>query len=48
MTLLKNFIEMTQTVVDGKAKHSMGTIPRKMDTPFKAYLKGQLEEHYQD
>ena len=44
----KNFIEMTQTVVDGKAKHSMGTIPRKMDTPFKAYLKEQLEEHYQD
>ncbi|HKZ37039.1 MAG TPA: NmrA family NAD(P)-binding protein [Chryseolinea sp.] len=45
----KNFIEMTQTVVDGKAKpHDIGTILKKVDTPFKTYLKEQLEKHYQN
>jgi uncharacterized protein YbjT (DUF2867 family) len=45
----KNFIEMTETVADGKAKpHRVGTILKKMDTPFKTYLQQQLEEHYQD
>jgi uncharacterized protein YbjT (DUF2867 family) len=45
----KNFIEMTQTVADGKAKpHEIGTILKKMDTPFKAWLTEQLEEHYQN
>lgn len=45
----KNFIEMTQTVADGKAKpHGTDTILKKRDTPFKTYLKEQLEKHYQD
>ena len=44
----KNFIEMTQTIVDGKAKPDRkGTILKKVDTPFKAWLKEQLEKHYQ-
>jgi uncharacterized protein YbjT (DUF2867 family) len=45
----KNFIEMTQTVADGKAKpHGIGTILKKMDTPFKAWLSEQLEKQYQN
>jgi uncharacterized protein YbjT (DUF2867 family) len=45
----KNFIEMTQTVVDGKAKpQADGTVLKKVGTPFNAYLKEQLEKHYQN
>jgi uncharacterized protein YbjT (DUF2867 family) len=44
----KNFIEMTQTVADGKAKpHGVGTTLKQMDTPFKVWLEEQLEKHYQ-
>jgi uncharacterized protein YbjT (DUF2867 family) len=45
----KNFIEMTQTVVDGKARpQAAGTILKKLDTPFNIYLSEQLEKHYQN
>jgi uncharacterized protein YbjT (DUF2867 family) len=44
----KNFVEMTQTIVDGKAKpDGTGTISKKMNTPFKTWLKEALERHYQ-
>lgn len=44
----KNFVEMTQTIVDGKAKpEGIGTISKKMTTPFKTWLKEALEKHYQ-
>jgi uncharacterized protein YbjT (DUF2867 family) len=45
----KNFIEMTQTIVDGKAKpQGVGTILKKVDTPFETWLTEQLEKHYQN
>lgn len=44
----KNFVEMTQTIVDGKAKpDGIGTTSKKMTTPFKTWLKEALEKHYQ-
>ncbi|HEX6225987.1 MAG TPA: NAD(P)H-binding protein [Chryseolinea sp.] len=45
----KNFIEMTQTVVDGKAKaDGVGTVVKKMETPFESWLKAALKKHYQN